>query len=228
MRKYTSIGRRRALLFVAPAVLPLILLGSAPAQSAASSGGQQISVFTDRNVTVAVTGGTATAINRCVNDASDGVVQTQRNSCQQAASAGNVVIVAAIKISASKNTKITVTGGSSTAVDECVNNASAAPSQDQENVCVQVADAENIVEVGAIDIVDSKNITIDVTGGSAMTVFTCTSRATSRSATRRDACTEIATVGTAASLGDIKVTDSKNVTITLDGTVVTAIRKTFA
>ena len=181
-----------------------------------------ITVYQSKNTTITVSGGTATAINECVNDATDGVIQTQQNACRQAAVVGNVVTVADITVSASKNTTITVSGGTATAINECVNNASGGSDQTQQNACIQLADAGSLVNVGDINITDSKNITIDVTGGTTVTVFTCASHATGPApATQSDTCTQTATVGTTTSLGNIKITDSKNITVTLDGTVVT-------
>jgi hypothetical protein len=184
-----------------------------------------ITVYQSKNSTITVTGGTAKAINRCVNDATDGVIQKQQNACRQASSAGNVVVVAEIAITASKNITVTVTGGSATATDECINNATGGSDQHQQNACIQVADAGNLVDVGDIVVSRSKNITIDITGGIAVTVFTCTNHASSSEANQQDACRQTAVVGNTTSLGNVKVTDSKNITVTLDGKVVTTIDK---
>jgi hypothetical protein len=198
-------------------------------RQAASAGNlvdlNSITVYQSKNSTITVTGGTATAINECVNDATDGVIQNQHNACQQAAAAGNLVTVAQITVTASKNITITVTGGTATATDECINNATGGQDATQENACIQLADAANLVDIGDINITDSKNITINVTGGIAVAVFTCTNHATSPSASQQDTCTQTATVGNTTSLGNIKVTTSKNITITRDGTPVTTIGK---
>lgn len=199
-------------------------------QQVASAGNlvdlSSITVYRSKNTTITVTGGTATAINKCANDATDGVVQTQQNACQQAASAGNVVTVAEITVFQSKNTTITVTGGTASATDECVNNASGSGDQTQQNACIQLADAGNIASIGDLNITESKNVTVNVTGGIAVTVYTCTNHASGPSLpAQQNTCTQAASVGNITSLGNIKVNDSKNVTITRDGTVVAALGK---
>lgn len=185
-----------------------------------------ITVYQSKNVTITVGGGTVTAINECVNDASDGVIQNQLNACDQAASAGNVVTVASITISASKNVTIDVNGGTATSINECVNDASGGASQNQQNTCVQVASAGNIVDVGAVNILTSKNIIINITGGIAVALYNCLSNASGGTAAiQQDTCTQVAEVGSSTSVGRIYVRDSKNVTITVDGKVVFTIRK---
>lgn len=187
-----------------------------------------VTVYQSKNVTITVSGGTATAINECVNDASDGVIQSQLNACDQAASAGNVVAVASITVSASKNITIDVTGGTANSINECVNEASASgdASQNQQNTCVQVSSSGNLVDVGSVSILTSKNITINITGGIAVALYNCLNHASGGTvATQQDTCTQVANVGSSTSVGRIYVRDSKNVTVTVDGTVVFTIRK---
>jgi len=45
------------------------------------------------HLTIDISGGIATAINNCINDAQDGVIQNQQNDCTQYASAGNLIIL---------------------------------------------------------------------------------------------------------------------------------------
>jgi hypothetical protein len=164
-----------------------------------------------------------------MNDASDGVIQNQRNACNQAASAGNVVTVDSIKISASKNITIDVTGGTATSINECVNEASGGDSQNQQNTCVQVGYSGNTVDVGDIDIQASKNININISGGIAVAVFNCLNHTSDGAvATQQDTCTQVAGVGSSTSLGRIFVHNSKNVTVTVDGVVVATVRKGHA
>jgi hypothetical protein len=185
-----------------------------------------IKVYASKNVVITVSGGAATAINKCVNDASDGVIQNQRNACDQAASAGNVVTVDSITVSG-KNITIDVTGGTAASINECVNKASGGSSQDQQNVCVQVSSSGNIVEVGDINVLASKNTTIKITSGIAVAIFNCLSHASGKSvATKQNTCAQVATVGSSTSRGRISLQDSKNVTVTVDGAVVATIRKT--
>jgi hypothetical protein len=47
----------------------------------------------DVNITLELSGGSATAVSNCINDAQDGVIQTQRNSCIQYTSAGNIIML---------------------------------------------------------------------------------------------------------------------------------------
>jgi hypothetical protein len=183
-----------------------------------------ITVYESKNVTITVSGGTATAINECVNDASDGVIQNQQNACNQAASAGNLVAVGRITISASKNATIDVNGGTATAGNACVNNASGGASQTQQNACIQVSDSENIVDIGHINVLTSKNITINVTGGIAVALFNCVNKASNKAtATQQDTCTQVAYAGTSSRVGHILFHNSKNVTVTLDGIVVATV-----
>jgi hypothetical protein len=188
--------------------------------------GGAITVYRSKNVSIIVSGGAATAINRCVNDASDGVVQDQQNACDQAAAAGNIVTVDSITVSTSKNVYITVSGGSATAINECVNNASDAVQQDQQNACVQMASSGNTTEVGDINISASKNITVDITGGLALDINSCVNNAFGGTAvTQGDTCTKVAAVGNSTSVGRIQLQTSKNVTIKVDGTTVFTVHK---
>jgi hypothetical protein len=185
-----------------------------------------IRVYRSKNITITVSGGTATAINQCANDASDGVIQNQRNACEQAASAGNVVTVGSITVSGSKNVTIDITGGTATAIDECINDASGGTSQTQQNVCVQVAYAGNTVDIGDVTILTSKNITINITGGIAVALYNCLSHASGQAAaTQQDTCDQITEVGSSSSAGRILVRDSKDITVTVDGKVVFTLRK---
>ncbi|HEY6798206.1 MAG TPA: hypothetical protein VI248_26300 [Kineosporiaceae bacterium] len=197
-------------------------------QQAASAGNVvdgAITVYQSKNVAITVSGGVATAINECVNDASDGVVQNQRTACEQAASAGNVVAVSSITISTAKNIAIDITGGTAVVINECVNNASGGATQNQQNTCVQVGSSGNIVDVGSVYILTSKNITINITGGVAMALFTCLSSASGGGVvTQKEACTQVAQTGNSTSVGRILIRDSKNVIVTVDGKVVTTIR----
>jgi hypothetical protein len=199
-------------------------------RQAASAGnfvdGGSISVYQSKNVSISVSGGTATAINQCVNDASDGVIQNQQNACDQTASAGNVVLVDDITISASKNVTVDISGGTATATDECVNEAVGSGTQSQQNVCVQVATSGNVVDVGDISLVASKNVRINITGGLTMALYSCVNNASGGAVqTRRDDCTQVANTGNSTVVGNIFVFDSKNVTVAVDGTVVIAMRK---
>ena len=48
-------------------------------------------LFTSNNATVDISGGPVTAIAECVNDAQDGIIQTQQNACNNTSVAGNIV-----------------------------------------------------------------------------------------------------------------------------------------
>lgn len=63
-----------------------------------STGTPQRLLFHDDKVTVSVTGGLAAAINACVADARDGVIQTQVVACRQSASAGNLLNLAGVSV----------------------------------------------------------------------------------------------------------------------------------
>jgi hypothetical protein len=55
-------------------------------------------LFSASHVTVELTGGVANAINNCINDAQDGVIQTQLNACQQYSVAGNIVMLSNVTV----------------------------------------------------------------------------------------------------------------------------------
>ena len=185
-----------------------------------------ISVFQSKDVSISVSGGTATAINQCVNDAADGVIQNQQNACDQTASAGNVVVVDSITISASKNVTVDISAGTATATDECVNEASGGGTQVQQNVCVQVATSGNVVDVGDISLVASKNVRINITGGLALALYSCVNNASGGVIqTQRDDCTQVADTGNSTTVGNIFVYNSKDVTVAVDGTVVITMQK---
>src|SRR5512134_2148479 len=180
MRMYIPAERHHASM-LAPALLFLACLGSGPVahadSSPSSTSTEGISVFRAKNTSVVVSGGVATAINSCITDASDGVIQVQRTACHQVASAGNAVNSGAITVYRSKNVSITVSGGVATAINRCVNDASDGVVQDQRNACDQAAGAGNVVTVDSITISTSKNVSITVRGGASTAINECVNNA---------------------------------------------------
>jgi hypothetical protein len=138
-----------------------VVAGSAvlvPAVPAGAAG----PVYAARRVSVRITGGDVIALNRCVNDARDGVINTQLNACRQVASAGNFlelddtnVVVAARPDGSTdfsrSDVDVEVSGGTATAIDECVNDAQDGVI-DQTNACVQTATAGNLLRVTNVTI----------------------------------------------------------------------------
>jgi hypothetical protein len=197
-------------------------------QQVASAGnfidGGSIVIYQSQDVSITVSGGAAAAINECVNDASDGVIQIQQNACDQTASAGNVVTVDSIVVSASRNVSVDINGGIAAAINECVNDASDGVIQIQQNACDQAANAGNVVDVGDITVTASKNVTINITGGTAMALYYCVNDASDGVIQdQQDACTQVADTGNSTSVGSIFVYNSKNVTVKIDGAVAIAV-----
>ena len=55
-------------------------------------------LYQNSNANVKISGGEAVALNACVADARDGVIQTQVVACNQIASAGNMVNLAGVGV----------------------------------------------------------------------------------------------------------------------------------
>lgn len=130
----------------------MLFAASAPASATAL-------VYQANNVTVKVSGGEAIALNQCINDAKDGVIQTQLNACQQISTAGNLLQLENVSVwvlppsgigfplFASSHVTVEVSGGLANAINSCVNDAQDGFIQTQTNACAQSASAGNIVSL---------------------------------------------------------------------------------
>lgn len=141
----------------------MFLAGIGAVIFAFSPGAQAATVlYQNNNANVRVTGDEAVAMNKCINDAKDGVIQTQINACQQISTAGNIVELENVSIYVQATTfphyllyqaggvNVEVSGGPVAAVNLCVNDAQDGFIQTQQNACVQAATAGNIVNLTGV------------------------------------------------------------------------------
>ena len=110
-------------------------------------------LFQNDNVNVKVSGGEVAALNSCIADAQDGVIQNQLVVCRQISTGGNLVSLDGVSVWVTSaavphsllyhGDKVTasVTGGLATAFNECVADAYDGVIQTQEVACDQVASA---------------------------------------------------------------------------------------
>lgn len=157
MRK-RMLGRTGAIaaLFVAAG---LVLLGlGTPANASAL-------VYQASNVTVKVSGDDALALNRCINDSQDGVINTQINSCEQISTAGNLVqlenssiwvwsgnCACGLPLFSSSHVTVELTGGLVSAINECLNDAQDGFINTQINNCRQYSTAGNLVTLSGVSV----------------------------------------------------------------------------
>jgi hypothetical protein len=127
----------------------------------ASSANADAVIYTADHVNVKITGGEAIAANACINDASDGVINTQINACHQVASAGNILELDGVGIYvfnggdcycgrplfSANRVRVTLTGGLASAMNACINDSQDGVINYQLNECQQVATAGNIVQL---------------------------------------------------------------------------------
>jgi hypothetical protein len=136
-----------------------VLVSAVPAGAAGAAG----PVYTARRVSVRITGGDVIALNRCVNDARDGVINTQQDACRQVAGAGNFVelddsnVVVSARPDGSpdfarSDVDVEVSGGSATAVNECVDDAQDGVIDSQVNACQQSASAGNLLRLSNVSV----------------------------------------------------------------------------
>jgi hypothetical protein len=147
----------RAALATAAIAGSMLFAASAPASATAL-------VYQQDNVNVKVSGGEVTALNQCINDAKDGVIQTQANACLQVSSAGNLLTLDKVSVwvlpssgigfplFSASNVTITVTGGLASAINSCVNDARDGFIQTQTNACAQSATAGNLLNLTKVGV----------------------------------------------------------------------------
>lgn len=141
--------------FAAAASLSLAL--SAPASAA-------VILYQHNNAKVQITGGEAVALNACVADAKDGVIQTQVVACEQVASAGNYVELNDVSIRVTpvnppffslyqgNHVDVKVSGGLAAAINACVADAEDGVIQTQIVACKQYAAAGNAVNLSNVSV----------------------------------------------------------------------------
>jgi hypothetical protein len=140
------------------AILGMLVLGVTTAANADAL------IFSASNVNVKVTGGDAIALNNCINDARDGVIQTQLNACNQVASAGNIVQLddssiwvfangfTGLPLFSHSHVTVELTGGLMNAINSCVNDAQDGVIQTQQNACAQSSTAGSIVALTGVTV----------------------------------------------------------------------------
>jgi hypothetical protein len=130
------------------------LLGNYPASAATL-------VYAGGPVTARVTGGDVSALNHCLSDARDGVINTQQDACRQVATAGRAVQLKNVdvwvtgstgqrRLVTARHVRIVISGGPASAINRVVNDA-----QDgtvQTNTCIQVATAGNLLQISGVSV----------------------------------------------------------------------------
>jgi len=121
-------------------------------------------VFQNSNANVKFTGGEALALNNCIADAQDGIIQTQVVACNQIATAGNMVQVEHVSVWVTSTTRpsrllfhddqvdISVSGGLAAAINTCIADAKDGIIQTQIVACNQFASAGNLVTLAGVSV----------------------------------------------------------------------------
>jgi hypothetical protein len=131
-----------------------VLLGNHPASAAAP-------IYIGSAVTVKVTGSDASALNHCLDDARDGVINTQLNACRQVATAGHAIRLRNVDIrvfggsarrmpTTVSHVRVVISGGPAAAISSVVNDAQDGTVTVQTNTCVQVATAGNLLQISGV------------------------------------------------------------------------------
>jgi hypothetical protein len=119
-------------------------------------------LYQNSKANVKVTGGEVTAMNDCIVDARDGVIQTQTVACNQIATAGNLVALEGVSVWVTSATpparvlyhggkvKVSVSGGLASAMNVCIADAQDGVVQTQTVACNQVATAGNLVNLSSV------------------------------------------------------------------------------
>ncbi|MDQ1294527.1 MAG: hypothetical protein QG608_2411 [Actinomycetota bacterium] len=178
------------------------------------------------DVSVTVSGGLAEAINQCINDAVDGIVETQLNACEQSANAQTLVLVESISITSSEKVRLSIDGGTATAVNSCIDLIENGTVTEQINACSQAATAFTVVQVGDILIEDSQKVKIRISGGKAQSVVECvTSVVDGTAGEQRNDCTYTTLTGDVVTIGTISVLASDKIKIKVEGSGPKSLRQ---
>ena len=155
---------RKTILYRAGIILAAAGASFAIAAPAIAAPAVAAPLFQASNVNVKVTGGEAIALNACIQDARDGVIQTQQQACNQIAIAGNLVTLENVGIYVQKNAfpsallyqsnraTVELSGGPVTAYNSCVQDAQDGFIQTQEQACTQVATAGNVLSLSGVTV----------------------------------------------------------------------------
>ena len=148
----TSVRRSGIAAATLGATFSLLLGISGPASAS-------IVLYQNDNANIKASGGEVTALNACIADAKDGVIQTQQLACNQVAGAGNAVDLENVSVWVTpagaigpilfkkKNVDISVSGGIANAMNLCVADAEDGFIQTQQLACTQVASAGNLLSL---------------------------------------------------------------------------------
>ena len=121
-------------------------------------------LYQNSQANVKITSGEVTAMNDCIADAHDGVIQTQTVACNQIATAGNLVDLQGVSIWVTSatpparvlyrgsNVRVSVSGGLATAINRCVADAHDGVIQTQTVACTQVAAVGNLVNLSGVSV----------------------------------------------------------------------------
>ena len=151
-------GKKRAYSweFLAATIASTLVSLSLAAPASATHAGQ----YQNSHADVAVSGGQATALNECINEARDGTI-SQTNNCIQIATSGNIVILENVTINvyeggsskralfSKKQARVELSGGIAEAISACVNDARDGVIT-QTNACDQSSSAGNIIDLSGI------------------------------------------------------------------------------
>jgi len=185
-----------------------------------------IVVSQSSDVSITVSGGTALAINECISDAADGIVETQQNACDQSATAQTLVIVESITIISSENITLSIDGGTASSVNSCIDLLENGTVEEQINACSQASAAFTVVEVGDILVEDSEKVKIKISGGKARAVVECVTSVVDGTADeQRNDCTYTVTEGSVVTVGTITILASEKVKIKITGGIPQSIRR---
>ena len=155
MLKYNVVRRGGMLAILA--ALSSVLIGLSSSASAAAL------IYQKDNASLKITGGEAIALNSCINDAQDGVINTQINACNQIATSGNIVELdnvslyvfasgcySGVPLFHASNVHVEVTGGVASALNLCLNDSRDGVINTQINQCSQYAVAGNIAFLSSV------------------------------------------------------------------------------
>jgi hypothetical protein len=121
-------------------------------------------LYQNSNANVKISGGEVTAMNNCIADAQDGVIQTQIVACNQVAAAGNLVALDGVSVWVTSatppssllyhgdNVTVKVSGGLANAINNCVADAQDGFVQTQIVACNQSASVGNLVNLSGVSV----------------------------------------------------------------------------
>lgn len=154
----SKVVRRGGMLAILAAVSSVLIGLGSPANAGAL-------IYQNDNASVKITGGEAIALNSCINDAQDGVINTQINACDQIATSGNIIELdnvglyvfssacyCGLPLFHANNVQVEVTGGVASAINLCLNDSRDGVINTQINACRQYAVAGNIAFLSGVSV----------------------------------------------------------------------------